>query len=129
MAGFQHDAPGPGQLRLYAPGSPLEDLQGDRMAGYRCYSLGEDGKIRSAVNIQCPSDAAAIKEAERRLATCGYPAIEVWQGARRVGIVGPSRIAGIAAAIAAGSQEIAQPPRPAAEDIPFTMITNDLAAQ
>jgi hypothetical protein len=129
MAGFQHDAPGPGQLRLYAPGSPLEDSQGDGMAGYRCYSLGEDGKIRSAINIQCPSDAAAIEEAELRLAACGYPAIEVWQRARRVGIVGRSRIGGIAAEIAVGSQQIAQPPLAAAEDVPLSTITNDLAAQ
>jgi hypothetical protein len=99
------------------------------MAGYRCYSLGEDGKIKGAVNIQCPSDAAAIEEAELRLATCGYPAIEVWQGARRVGIVGPARIAKTAAAIAAGSQQSDQSPQTAAEVVSLTMITNDLAAQ
>jgi hypothetical protein len=31
-----------------------------------------------------------LQEAERRLATCEHPSIEVWERARRVGIVGYS---------------------------------------
>ena len=54
---------------------------------YRCYLLGEDGKIKRSEIIECPTDAAALKEAERRLATCGYPKIEVWDKAQRIGIV------------------------------------------
>jgi hypothetical protein len=58
------------------------------MMMYRCYLIGHDGKIKSSAVIECPTDAAAMEEAERRLATCGVPAIEVWDKARRVGIVG-----------------------------------------
>ena len=61
------------------------------MIAYRCYLLGEDDKIKRAEVIECPTDAAALQEAERRLATCERPAIEVWDKARRVGIVGHSK--------------------------------------
>ena len=61
------------------------------MIAYRCYLLGEDDKIKSAEVIECPTDAAALQEAERRLATYERPAIEVWDKARRVGIVGHSK--------------------------------------
>jgi hypothetical protein len=61
------------------------------MVAYRCYLLGDDGKIKDSEIIECPTDAAALDEAERRLALCEFPAIEVWDRARRVGIVGPSK--------------------------------------
>ena len=47
------------------------------MIAYRCYLLGEDDKIKRAEVIECPTDAAALQEAERRLATYERPAIEV----------------------------------------------------
>jgi hypothetical protein len=58
------------------------------MIGYRFYFLGQDGKIKSAEDIECPTDTDALAEAERRLAAGTYPAIEVWERARRVGLVG-----------------------------------------
>ena len=60
------------------------------MIAYRCYFLGEDDKIKGFEIIECASDAAALEEAERRLATCGYPAIEVWDRGRYIGEVGAS---------------------------------------
>ena len=60
------------------------------MIAYRCYFLGEDDKIKGFEIIECASDAAALEEAERRLATCGYPAIEVWDRGRYIGKVGDS---------------------------------------
>jgi hypothetical protein len=57
------------------------------MMTYRCYLLGEDGKIRCAEVIECATDAAALEEAERRFSASGYPAIEVWDKARRIGTV------------------------------------------
>ena len=61
------------------------------MMVYRCYLLGKDGKIQNSEIIECPTDAAALEEAERRLNDCGYPAIEVWDRARQVGVVGDSK--------------------------------------
>jgi hypothetical protein len=61
------------------------------MIAYRCYLLDEDGHIRKSQVIECPTDAAALEEAERRLATGDCPAIEVWDKARRVGAVGHAR--------------------------------------
>jgi len=54
---------------------------------YRFYELGNDGRIKRAEVIECSTDAVALEEAERRLLTCGYPAIEVWEGGRRIGAV------------------------------------------
>jgi hypothetical protein len=61
------------------------------MIAYRCYLLGEDGKIKRAEVIECSTDAAALEEAERRLETCGYSEIEVWDKGRRIGIVENSK--------------------------------------
>ncbi len=58
---------------------------------YRCFLLDNDGKFRNSEVIECPTDAAALEEAERRLATCGYPAIEVWDKGRLIGIVRHSK--------------------------------------
>jgi hypothetical protein len=60
------------------------------MIAYRCYFLTEDDKIKSFEIIECASDAAALEEAGRRLVTCGYPAIEVWDRGRYIGIVADS---------------------------------------
>ena len=58
------------------------------MMAYRCYLLGEDGKIKSVEVIECQTDAAALEEAKRRLITSKYPMIEVWDKGRRIGMVG-----------------------------------------
>ena len=61
------------------------------MIAYRYYLLDEDGHIRNSDVIECPTDAAALGEAARRLANTDCPAIEVWDKARRVGTVGHAR--------------------------------------
>ncbi|HEY1258631.1 MAG TPA: hypothetical protein VGF34_05225 [Stellaceae bacterium] len=59
------------------------------MKVYRFYFLGSDDKIKkSAELIECPTDAAALAEAEQKLVTSEYHAIEVWDRARCVGKVG-----------------------------------------
>jgi hypothetical protein len=62
------------------------------MTAYRCYFLGEDGKIKNAEFVESPTDAVALERAERRLASCGHPAIEVWDRDRHIGTVGHSRV-------------------------------------
>jgi len=57
------------------------------MSSYRCYFLGSDGKIIRAQNLECPSDEVALETAEHVLENCGYPTIEIWERARRVGTV------------------------------------------
>lgn len=59
------------------------------MTSYRCYFLGEDGKIQGAEVIEAETDAAALEAAEQRLLACKFPSIEVWDRARRVGAVHP----------------------------------------
>ena len=61
------------------------------MTIYRCYMLGNDGRICLAEAIDCLTDDAALEAAKRRLATCGHPEIEVWDRERRVGSVGSSK--------------------------------------
>jgi hypothetical protein len=51
---------------------------------YKLYSLDETGHIVSARDVHVGGDLAALREAEM---ACGKNAIEVWQGARRVGHV------------------------------------------
>jgi hypothetical protein len=58
------------------------------MIAYRCYLLDEGDKIKGVEIIECPTDAAALEEAGRRLAQHGCPAIEVWDKERYVGILG-----------------------------------------
>jgi hypothetical protein len=57
------------------------------MIAYRCYLLDQNGHITNSQVIECPTDAAALQEAQRRLAAAECPAIEVWDKARRVGAV------------------------------------------
>ncbi len=52
------------------------------MGEYRFYWIGPDGLVKRADNVECASDAEANRiAAEYKVAA---PAIEVWQGARRV---------------------------------------------
>lgn len=53
---------------------------------YRCYFLNGE-RIAAVEAIECDDDAAAILEADKILATSKYRSIEVWAGARRVGIL------------------------------------------
>jgi hypothetical protein len=85
------------------------------MTVYRCYFVGEDDKIKGAEVIECSTDAAALQEAERRLAASKHPMIEVWDKARRVGTVGhPKAHAGMTApGQAAGSlRDVGVAPQP-----------------
>ena len=61
------------------------------MIAYRCYLLDEGGHIRNSQVIECPTDAAALEEGERRLAIGDCSAIEVWDKPRRVGTAGHAR--------------------------------------
>jgi len=53
------------------------------MTLYRLYFLDRDGRIRSAENVECPSDAAALTVAVKRESPDLL--VEVWDGARAVG--------------------------------------------
>jgi hypothetical protein len=64
------------------------------MTMYRCYFLGGDSKIKSAEVIECATDADALEAAKQKIATSDYPTIEVWNRARRVGIVDRSEADG-----------------------------------
>jgi hypothetical protein len=56
-------------------------------AGYRFYLL-EDGDHIVAVKVcECTGDADALLEADAVLQASTYPAVEVWNGPRRVGII------------------------------------------
>ena len=61
------------------------------MITYRCYLLDDEGRIKRFELMDCPTDAVALEKAAQRLATCGYPMIEVWDKGRRVGTVSHSR--------------------------------------
>jgi hypothetical protein len=53
--------------------------------GYRFYLL-DDGDHIAAVRVcECTSDADALLEADAFLQASTYPAVEVWNGPRRVG--------------------------------------------
>src|SRR6185312_9198641 len=70
------------------PGGLLfSSARGGIMTMYRCYFLGGDSKIKSAEVIECATDADALEAAKQKIATSDYPTIEVWNRARRVGIV------------------------------------------
>jgi hypothetical protein len=58
------------------------------MIVYRCYLLDEDDKIKGVEIIECSTDAGALEEAGRRLSNHGWPAIEVWDRGRYIGMVG-----------------------------------------
>ena len=55
------------------------------MHAYRCYLLDVQSHIASAKVVECLDDDEAKLRAREILAgKPGYPAIEVWDGARRV---------------------------------------------
>ena len=53
------------------------------MTAYRIYGLSKFGRIVSASDVECPGDAQAIAEAERRAGGLA----EVWHSKRFVGWV------------------------------------------
>lgn len=52
------------------------------MIGYRCYLLGQDGKIRRAEEFTAEGDADAIAHARALFAKGDFPGLELWQGSR-----------------------------------------------
>ena len=55
--------------------------------GYRFYLLERNDHIAAERACDCTNDADALLEADAALQACGYPAVEVWNGPRRVGIL------------------------------------------
>jgi hypothetical protein len=55
-------------------------------SNYRCYFLNGE-RIDAVEVLECDDDAAAILEADKILAASKHRSIEVWTGARRVGIL------------------------------------------
>ena len=55
------------------------------MAHYRMFFIGSDNHIVGAEVLECPSDDDALARA--RLSCGAHPAVEVWELARRVGLV------------------------------------------
>jgi hypothetical protein len=53
------------------------------MTAYRIYTIDAGNHIVSAAEIECDSDADACAEARQKLRQ-PYPAVEVWEGARKV---------------------------------------------
>jgi hypothetical protein len=53
---------------------------------YRCYFLNGE-RIAPVERIDCDDDAAALIEADKILAASKYRSIEIWAGARKVGIL------------------------------------------
>jgi hypothetical protein len=56
-------------------------------AGYRFYLLEHGDHIVAVKTCECTSDADAFLEADAVLQASIYPAVEVWNGRRRVGIL------------------------------------------
>ena len=54
------------------------------MPSYRCYYLNADDHVAATDFIACDTDAQVGARADRLLAACGYPSIEVWDRDRRV---------------------------------------------
>lgn len=55
-------------------------------AGYRIYLL-EGEHIAAVMVCECTTDADALVEADAFLQASTYPAVEVWNGARHVGVL------------------------------------------
>ena len=62
------------------------------MAHYRIFFIGSDDHIAKADILECPTDDDALARA--RLSCTAYPAVEVWELARRVGRVDNGEILG-----------------------------------
>jgi hypothetical protein len=56
-------------------------------AGYRFYLLEQGDHIVAVKTCDCTNDADALLEADAVLQASIYPAVEVWNGPRRVGIL------------------------------------------
>ena len=56
------------------------------MALYRIYKLDADDHIADAENVECATDEEACAKALQMQGA--YPAVEVWEGARRVARMG-----------------------------------------
>jgi hypothetical protein len=54
------------------------------MSSYRYYFLDSADHIADFHLIECETDRQAQTRADRLLAACGYPGIEVWDCDRRV---------------------------------------------
>ncbi|MGE5146608.1 MAG: hypothetical protein ACM3N5_07655 [Candidatus Eiseniibacteriota bacterium] len=61
------------------------------MTNYRCYCVGRDGHIRNVNVIACESDRDARARGAELLDACYHDAVEIWDGARRVGQVTKTR--------------------------------------
>jgi hypothetical protein len=55
--------------------------------GYKFYLLEDGDHIVAVRDCDCPSDADALLEADAVLQASACPAVEVWNGSRRVGIL------------------------------------------
>jgi hypothetical protein len=60
------------------------------MAYYRLYFLSADGRIRDAVELDCPDDGTALGAAEALRASRKHRhAMELWQQSRKVKAFAP----------------------------------------
>lgn len=55
--------------------------------GYRIYLLEHGDHIAAVTTCDCTTDADALLEADALLQASKYPAVEVWNGPRRVGLL------------------------------------------
>jgi uncharacterized protein YuzE len=55
---------------------------------YRAYILKSDGHFKGVVELECASDELALEAARQ---AGGVYGVEVWQGARRLAVLTPSR--------------------------------------
>jgi hypothetical protein len=61
------------------------------MPDYRIFLL-EGGRIKEPAKIiSCADDEAATEEARKLLLNGAHQSLEVWQGDRRVAVIGPSK--------------------------------------
>jgi hypothetical protein len=61
------------------------------MTLYNCYILGPDRKIISRHEVEAPDDDEAVVRAAQVAPTDEVPMIEVWAGARLVGMLGETK--------------------------------------
>ncbi len=54
------------------------------MAGYRAYIVGQDGHFKGSEEFEATDDASAVRRAEDFAAA---NPVELWQGARRIGVI------------------------------------------
>lgn len=63
---------------------------GDALIGYRCYFLGQDGRIYHADEFTAPNDSAAINIARHLFQKNQYPGVELWHGDKIIYVEGVS---------------------------------------